>query len=136
MSNPDIWTWASDKVEALAQQVSQATFGFFEHGLYIFGLALMLCRFTSRGRFTSNTLNWFWLMIAFVLGPKLPILIPESATVKVLLLVAGATVIVLAPARLSVYLSRNEPQRQRIQFFLFALLLIVFAVDQFTRRSP
>lgn len=136
MTDIDIWTKATRNIETFSQQMSDGTYGFFLHGFCIFGLALILCRLTSRGSATSNTLNWFWLSIAFVIGSKLPIFVPESATVKVLLLIAGATIIMLAPLRLCVYLSRNEKQRRYIQFFLFALLLVVFAVDQFIRRSP
>ena len=136
MNDADIWTAASRNIEIFAQQMSPYTYGFFFHGLCIFGLAWLLCRLSSRGRETSSDWNWFWLILAFVLGPKTPILTPESTTMKVLLLISAAMVIIFAPSRLAVYLSSNEKRRRHIQVFLFALLLVVLVVDMFVRRTP
>lgn len=134
MYDENIWNMAARNVEAFADRMSDGAYSFFLQGFYIFGIAMILCEITSRGRRTSQALNWCWMVVAFVLGSKLPILIPQYPTIKVLLLVVSAGVIMFAPLRLCVYLSRNEKQRRYIQFFLFALLLVVFAADQFIRR--
>ena len=133
--NSDIWTVAVGHTEDFVQRMSESTYGFFFHGLCIFGLALLLCGLTSRGQATSRALNWCWLLIALVLGAKAPILVPESVTAKVLLLLAGAAVLSLAPARLCVYLSGNEKQRRRVQLGLYTLIMVVFAIDQLIRKA-
>jgi hypothetical protein len=130
----DIWATLSSTAETSTQQMSNAVYGFSFHGLCILGFALILCRLSSRGRSTKIALNWFWLICSFAIGPKIPVLIPESATLKVLLFVAGALLILLAPLQLSVYLSKSERQRRYIQITLVALLVVVFVVDLLIRR--
>lgn len=43
MTDIDIWTKATRNIETFSQQMSDGTYGFFLHGFYIFGAALILC---------------------------------------------------------------------------------------------
>ena len=132
----DIWSEITHRIELIVQQLPAASYGFFIHGLYIFGLALVLCRLSSQGRTVAPALNWFWLVLAFVVGPKIPVVVPESVTLKSLLLAASVAVIVLVPTRLCVYLSWSEKQRRQIQTSLIALLVVVFIINQIFRGGP
>lgn len=134
MNSDNIWSITSEYAESLMQQMSPATYGFFAVGLYVFGLALIGCQLASRGYSASPARNWFLLVTSFILGPRIPVLDPESAILKVMIFLSGVTVILLAPGRLSVFLSGNEKQRRRIQIALVAMLLVAFLVNNISGR--
>lgn len=132
----DIWTGLNGAAESVVQGMSNSLYGFFYHGFCILGVVWILCELAKMRGIVKPALNWSFLVLSLVLTPKIPILIPDSTTMKLLLLLACVAGMIIAPSRLALFLSSNGTQRRYVQVALIALLLLLFVAGLITGRGP
>lgn len=124
-----IWTSAIEAIETFVCHLSQSSYDFFVYGLYVVGIALWACIITSKAGVANQALNWCWLILAFLIAPRFPALNPESVFLKTLFFFVALALLLLAPSRLSMFLSANAAERHRIKSFLRTALLIAFVMN-------
>ena len=132
----DILTGFTDFVETVVYRMPDSLYGFLNHSVYIIAIAFGLCRITMVGNVARPALNWAGFVLALLLAPKIPVVIPESPTAKLLVVIVCAVVMILAPSRLALYLSANDRQRRHVRIVLILLFLVLFLISLFTGRRP